>query len=65
VYQIFRFVLSVTLVADDFQLITWSKDRTLRFWPIDATVMEVLFSTCRFAYHYLQGAVFTESRLQT
>ncbi|KAF8972462.1 hypothetical protein BDZ97DRAFT_1781105 [Flammula alnicola] len=25
---------------DDFQLITWSKDRTLRFWPIDAEVMQ-------------------------
>ena len=26
---------------DDFQLITWSKDRTLRFWPINAEVMQV------------------------
>ncbi|KAJ3517825.1 hypothetical protein NLJ89_g245 [Agrocybe chaxingu] len=26
--------------GDDFQLITWSKDRTLRFWPIDAEVMQ-------------------------
>ncbi|KAF4623173.1 hypothetical protein D9613_001382 [Agrocybe pediades] len=25
---------------DDFQLITWSKDRTLRFWPIDEDVMQ-------------------------
>ncbi|KDR70095.1 hypothetical protein GALMADRAFT_76692 [Galerina marginata CBS 339.88] len=25
---------------DDFQLITWSKDRTLRFWPIDADAMQ-------------------------
>jgi len=25
----------------DSQLITWSKDRTLRFWPIDAEVMHV------------------------
>lgn len=25
---------------DDFQLITWSKDRTLRFWPIDQEVMQ-------------------------
>ncbi|KAF8907725.1 hypothetical protein CPB84DRAFT_1813522 [Gymnopilus junonius] len=25
---------------EDFQLITWSKDRTLRFWPIDAEVMQ-------------------------
>ncbi|TCD66873.1 hypothetical protein EIP91_000771 [Steccherinum ochraceum] len=24
----------------DFQLITWSKDRTLRFWPVDAEVMQ-------------------------
>lgn len=28
-------------LVDDFQLITWSKDRTLRFWPIDAEVMQV------------------------
>jgi hypothetical protein len=27
----------------DFQLITWSKDKTLRFWPIDEDVLEVLF----------------------
>ena len=27
--------------AGDFQLITWSKDRILRFWPIDAEVMHV------------------------
>lgn len=26
---------------DAFQLITWSKDRTLRFWPIDFEVMQV------------------------
>ncbi|PFH47198.1 hypothetical protein AMATHDRAFT_7008 [Amanita thiersii Skay4041] len=25
---------------DEFQLITWSKDRTLKFWPIDAEVMQ-------------------------
>ncbi len=25
----------------DFQLITWSKDKTLRFWPIDQDVLEV------------------------
>uniref|UniRef100_A0A8H7YBD1 RWD domain-containing protein n=1 Tax=Psilocybe cubensis TaxID=181762 RepID=A0A8H7YBD1_PSICU len=25
---------------DDFQLITWSKDRTLRFWPIDGEAMQ-------------------------
>jgi WD40 repeat protein len=30
------------LVGDsEFQLITWSKDRTLRFWPIDSEVMAV------------------------
>ena len=30
-------------VADwgDFQLITWSKDKTLRFWPIDQDVLQV------------------------
>ena len=27
----------------DFQLITWSKDKTLRFWPIDQDVLEVSF----------------------
>ena len=27
----------------DFQLITWSKDKTLRFWPIDQDVLEVNF----------------------
>jgi hypothetical protein len=26
--------------SDEFQLITWSKDRTLRFWPIGADVMQ-------------------------
>ncbi|KAF9467004.1 hypothetical protein BDZ94DRAFT_1250295 [Collybia nuda] len=25
---------------DEFQLITWSKDRTLRFWPVDADTMQ-------------------------
>lgn len=25
---------------DDFQLITWSKDRTLRFWPVDHATLE-------------------------
>ncbi|KAF8629004.1 hypothetical protein AX17_005860 [Amanita inopinata Kibby_2008] len=25
---------------DEFQLITWSKDRTLKFWPIDTEVMQ-------------------------
>jgi WD repeat-containing protein 59 len=25
----------------EYQLITWSKDRTLRFWPVDAETMEV------------------------
>jgi hypothetical protein len=28
----------------DFQLITWSKDRTLRFWPIEPDVMQVRVS---------------------
>ena len=31
----------------DFQLITWSKDRTLRFWPIDPEIMHV----CAY-YHF-------------
>jgi len=26
--------------SDEFQLITWSKDRTLRFWPIGSDVMQ-------------------------
>lgn len=29
---------------DEFQLITWSKDRTLRFWPVSADVMQVCIS---------------------
>ena len=24
----------------EYQLITWSKDRTLRFWPVDSETME-------------------------
>jgi hypothetical protein len=33
---------------DRFQLITLSKDRTLRFWPIDAETMQVLLTfTCQ------------------
>ena len=28
---------------NEFQLITWSKDRSLRFWPIDQDVMQVWF----------------------
>jgi WD40 repeat protein len=27
--------------TDDFQLITWSKDRTLRFWPVNSETMQV------------------------
>ncbi len=25
----------------EFQLITWSKDKTLRFWPIDTDMIQV------------------------
>ena len=43
--MVFAYSMSVILVlisfAGDFQLITWSKDRTLRFWPVDAEVMHV------------------------
>lgn len=43
--MVFALYMSVILIlispAGDFQLITWSKDRTLRFWPIDAEVMHV------------------------
>ncbi|KAG1770755.1 hypothetical protein EDD22DRAFT_865833 [Suillus occidentalis] len=28
------------LEGGDYHLITWSKDRTLRFWPVDAEIME-------------------------
>ncbi|KAG1808625.1 uncharacterized protein BJ212DRAFT_1382131 [Suillus subaureus] len=28
------------LEGEDYHLITWSKDRTLRFWPVDAEIME-------------------------
>lgn len=27
--------------GEQFQLITWSKDRTLRFWPIDPDLIQV------------------------
>ena len=27
----------------EYQLITWSKDRTLRFWPVDPDMMQVRF----------------------
>lgn len=29
----------------DFQLITWSKDRTLRFWPLDSETTQVSFTS--------------------
>lgn len=38
--------------VDDFQLITWSKDRTLRFWPIDAEVMQVSYVVLESKPHY-------------
>jgi hypothetical protein len=40
-----RFETSPQCVVDwgDFQLITWSKDKTLRFWPIDKDVLPVCF----------------------
>lgn len=31
----------VSTEGGDYHLITWSKDRTLRFWPVDAEIMEV------------------------
>jgi len=31
--------------SSDFQLITWSKDKTLRFWPVDAEVMQKVGTT--------------------
>lgn len=36
----------------EYQLITWSKDRTLRFWPVDAETMEV----CNHIYPPTTGA---------
>lgn len=35
--------IDITYYADrnEFQLITWSTDRTLRFWPIDTDMMKV------------------------
>ncbi|GLB36811.1 putative WD40 repeats [Lyophyllum shimeji] len=32
---------------DEFQLITWSKDRTLRFWPVEPEVMQQVGHTPR------------------
>src|SRR4051794_22246048 len=32
---------SQLLDMNHFQLITWSKDRTLRFWPMDSAVLQV------------------------
>jgi hypothetical protein len=39
-YALLLFLL-LTPDSDEFQLITWSKDRTLKFWPIDADVLQV------------------------
>lgn len=33
--------LVLIMIVGDFQLITWSKDRTLRFWPMDSEIMQV------------------------
>lgn len=33
------------LEGGDYHLITWSKDRTLRFWPVDAEIMEKVSHT--------------------
>ena len=32
----------------EYQLITWSKDRTLRFWPMDSETMEASISSTPF-----------------
>jgi WD40 repeat protein len=29
--------------GSEYQLITWSKDKTLRFWPVDSEIMQVNF----------------------
>jgi hypothetical protein len=29
--------------GNEYQLITWSKDKTLRFWPVDSEIMQVKF----------------------
>ena len=34
-------IASMPVDWGDFQLITWSKDKTLRFWPIDQDVLQV------------------------
>lgn len=38
--------------GSEFQLITWSKDRTLRFWPIDKEIMQVCHTTPHFSRPY-------------
>jgi WD40 repeat protein len=45
-------ILILISFAGDFQLITWSKDRTLRFWPIDGDVMHVC-AFCHSTIEYL------------
>jgi len=42
VFSLTRAALSPECAVDrgDFQLITWSKDKTLRFWPIDKDVLQ-------------------------
>lgn len=38
---VLQFHTDSTLDNSEFQLITWSKDRTLRFWPLESDVMQV------------------------
>jgi hypothetical protein len=56
-YACFLFILFIQaheqLSVDDFQLITWSKDRTLRFWPIGMEVMQVCAIICIFIFCFL------------
>lgn len=52
---------------DEYQLITWSKDRTLRFWPVEPEVMEVhTFHVCScislFTFHYSKLATLSHLR---
>lgn len=39
----------------EYQLITWSKDRTLRFWPVDSDTMEASISSHFFKFTVLTG----------
>ncbi|OAX43953.1 hypothetical protein K503DRAFT_730449 [Rhizopogon vinicolor AM-OR11-026] len=46
------------LEGGEYQLITWSKDRTLRFWPVDAETMEKVGHTAATPHPHSQRSRF-------